>query len=104
MSWIKCKDGFSMSVVANTGAYCSPRNDKGPYISVEVGFPSAKDNLLSRFAEDRDEPIETKSDGRAYINTVYGWVPSTTVIEVIENHGGLQSGYLPTMITVVVES
>ena len=102
MSWIKCKDGFSMSVVANTGAYCTPRNDKGPYISVEVGFPSAKDGLLSDFAEDRDEPTKTEEDtGRTYINTVYGWVPSATVIEVIENHGGLQSGYLPTMITVV---
>ena len=36
---IKCADGFSMSVQANSGAYCSPRSDNAAsYDEVEVGL------------------------------------------------------------------
>ena len=36
-----CKDGFSLSVQADSMTYCSPRvNDAYEYTAVEVGFPS----------------------------------------------------------------
>ena len=44
---IVCKDGFTMSVQAHHGAYCSPRiDDAAKYTSVEVGFPSQPESLL----------------------------------------------------------
>ena len=49
---VKCADGFSMSVQAGKGSYCSPRDDSGPYDSVEVGFPSSYDYYLHEYAEE----------------------------------------------------
>lgn len=48
---IVCADGFSLSVQANQGAYCAPRNNRGPWYEVEVGFPSAKPELIMDRAE-----------------------------------------------------
>ena len=78
---IECKDGFRMSVQASDGHYCKPReNDCDFYSSVEVGFPSALEDLLMPFAEDPSNPTET----------VYGWVPEQIVNAVIEKHGGIK--------------
>lgn len=85
-----------MSVIARSGAYCSPRDNTGPYTAVEVGFPSDKDVLLSEYAEDRDEPFKTEF-GRTCVDTVYPWVPTRTLLVVIENHGGIKSGHLPVI-------
>ena len=63
---IECKDGFSMSVQAGTSVYSDPRDDVGPYHSVECGFPS-----------------------------VYGWVPVGVVTNVIAKHGGMIGGTVP---------
>lgn len=75
---ITCRDGFSMSVQASTGAYCSPRQDTGPWDEVEVGFPSRIEPLLWEYAE-------TPGD---WTNTVYPWVPVALVAALIELHGG----------------
>ena len=75
---IHCIDGFTMSVQASSGHYCSPRSDEGPYTSVEVGFPNREEPLLMRYAEDETCPTET----------VYGWVPLEVVQAVVESHGG----------------
>ena len=85
---IKCADGFSMSVQASRGSYCSPRNDSGPYDSVEVGFPSSYDYYLHQYAEDPEKPTDT----------VYGWVPADTVMMCIDAHGGMVSGELPPLV------
>ena len=83
---IKCADGFSMSVQANSSAYCSPRSDNAAsYDEVEVGFPNKPEPLLERYAENPENLTET----------VYGWVPSQTVLDVIAKHGGVVSGELP---------
>lgn len=82
---ITCADGFIMSVQANEGAYCYPRNDVGPYTSVEVGFPSAYDFFLQRYAEDPSRPTET----------VYPNVPVSAIRLCIDAHGGWVSGELP---------
>jgi hypothetical protein len=84
---IVCADGFTMSVQAHDGAYCHPRTDgAASYTEVEVGFPSAIEPLLIHWAEDRAEPTDT----------VYGYVPRQTVINVIAKHGGMTSGELPS--------
>jgi len=40
-----------------------------------------------RYAEDYDKPTDT----------VYAYVPSSVIIDVIENHGGMVKGQLPEL-------
>jgi len=82
---VVCADGFSMSVQASKTSYCEPRDDHGPYLSCEVGFPSSYDFYLIKYAEDKDEPT----------GTVYGWVPAHVVRMCIDAHGGMIKGELP---------
>lgn len=76
---VRCADGFNMSVQASSGHYCSPRNDVGPWVTVEVGFPSQACADLMPYAENADAPCDT----------VYGWVPVEVVEKVIADHGGV---------------
>ena len=79
---MECADGFSMSVQGHAGAYSRPRDDFADlYTMVEVGFPSAAEDLLMPYVEDADRPTET----------VYGFVPIRVVEQVIEKHGGLKA-------------
>lgn len=75
---ITCADGFSLSVQASHGAYCLPRRNVGPWIKVEVGYPSAKPELIMEYAEQPETPTET----------VYGYVPTALVEALIALHGG----------------
>ena len=68
-----CADGFKMSVQASRGHYCSPRNEVGPYVSVEV-YPDEGELLFEELSGN---------------SGVYGLVPVTTVAAVIEKHGWL---------------
>lgn len=80
---LHCNDGFSMSVQAHDGAYCSPRVDPDKtsyYYTVEIGFPSDKEDLIMQYVEDYDRPTDT----------VYGYVPIEVVAAVIEKHGGIK--------------
>ena len=80
---LHCNDGFSMSVQAHYGAYCSPRVDPSEtdyYFKVEIGFHSEKEELIMKYVEDYDNPKET----------VYGYVTVEVVQEVIEKHGGIK--------------
>lgn len=76
-----CADGFTMSVQASEMHYCTPRETllDGQYDDVEIGFPSAKEELLMKYAEDIFEPTET----------VYAYVPVDVLEKVIEKHGGI---------------
>ena len=85
---IVCKNGFSMSVQASRTNYCSPRDDMGPYSQVEIGFPSKREELIIEWAEDPGDPTET----------VYGYVPSEIVWDVILKNGGYAGGELPPLI------
>jgi hypothetical protein len=80
-----CSDGFNMSVQASERNYCAPRDNTGPYTAVEIGFPSAVEKKLIPFAEDKADPL----------GTVYCWVPTRVLWEVITEHGGIESGELP---------
>ncbi|MET0716374.1 MAG: hypothetical protein ABWY57_15825 [Mycetocola sp.] len=85
---IKTTDGFSMSVIAGGGAYCSPRpgfgtddDYEGPYTHVEVGFPTQRPEPWAEweaYAENPHDPTDT----------VYSWVPVESVAALIALHGG----------------
>ena len=85
---VVCKDGFSVSIQASAGNYSEPRDDDGPYVSVELGYPSEPDHLIMKWADTPNDPTKT----------VYGWVPSEVVIELLQKHGGWISGELPPMV------
>jgi len=75
-----CVDGFSVSAQASDFAYCSPRDDRGPWESVECGYPSEEIPEWAKWAEDKDNLTET----------VYGWVPVAVVEKTINDHGGIK--------------
>lgn len=64
-NWVRCGDGTVISVVAGGGTYCSPRQDFGPFVAVEVWWPDA------------DEPT--------------GHVPVEEVRAFVAQHGGVVS-------------
>jgi len=77
---MRLADGFTMSVQASDGHYCNPRNDIGPYRSVEIGYPSEAEQLIIEYAESPEYPTDT----------VYGYVPVEIADAVIEKHGGIK--------------
>ena len=75
-----------MSVQANEGAYCPPREDGADsYTHAEVGYPNLVEELLLPYAEDPDNPR----------GTVYGWVPAHIITIVCAKHRGIVDGELP---------
>lgn len=76
---IFCADGFSLSVQAGRSLYCVPREDVGPWSSVEVGFPSQREEALMPYI-DMPEADPTQ--------TVYGYAPVEVVEALIAEHGG----------------
>ena len=89
---VVCADGFTMSVQANANAYSSPKITGAPvYTEVEIGFPSAKEELLMAWCDDPGDPT----------GTVYGYVPAQVVVNVIAKHGGMVEGDVPAGIPVL---
>ena len=81
-----CADGFTMSVQAHHGAYCSPKGDnEAHYTEVEIGYPSEREETLMPYCEDPNRPTDT----------VYGYVPSDLVRHIIDKHGGIVKGQVP---------
>ncbi len=76
---IVCVDGFTMSVQASEAHYCQPRDNKGPWHTVEVGYPSEREVLFMTYAEDKKHPTDT----------VYAGIPIDLVVTVIDKHGGM---------------
>ncbi len=76
---ITCKDGFKMSVQASAGHYCNPREDNDVYWSMEIGYPSSKEESILEYAEQPELPTDT----------VYGYVPNDVIDALIEKHGGI---------------
>lgn len=78
--WVKCKDGFEVSVQASRSHYCIPRDGNGVYTHVEMGFPSDyMGDEFQQYAEEPDRPTDT----------VYSCVPIEMIDRLIESHGGL---------------
>jgi len=89
---IECNDGFTMSVQARDGAYCTPREDhpRTPYTHVECGYPSSKPTTVALC--DYAELCGTDD----YCETVYGYVPVEVVQAELDAHGGIAEGCLPS--------
>ena len=76
---VVCKDGFEMSVQVGQSLYSDPKDDVDHYEEAEIGFPSAEESLITRFADDQEN----------LCGTVYGYVPCSIIDKVIEKHGGI---------------
>lgn len=78
----ECEDGFTISIQASEFHYCTPRTNlsTGNYDTVELGFPSEADELITEYAENPDN----------LTRTVYGYVPIEIVDELIKKHGGFK--------------
>jgi len=89
---IECRDGFTVSVQADEGAYCTPRENypSTPYTHVECGYPSSKPvtKELCEFAE--------LCGTDQYTETVYGYVPIAIVQAELDAHGGIVEGRMPS--------
>ena len=89
---IKCKDGFAMSVQADDGAYCTPRESypSTPYTHAECGYPSSTPTTeaLREYAE--------CFDTHGYTDTVYPYVPIELIQAELDAHGGIVEGRLPS--------
>ena len=88
---IYCTDGTSLSVQASREHNCFPKNNEGPYITVEVGFPTASppDFWSVYCAGDfQNKPRDT----------VYRNVPFSLVAQFIEMHGGIRAEEAPATI------
>ena len=76
---VHCADGFSVSVQASQFHYCRPRIDSAEkYNAVELGYPSAADDLITEYAEDN-----------SYTENEYSYLPNEIVDKLIEKHGGI---------------
>jgi hypothetical protein len=80
---VKCSDGFSISIQASEYHYCQPRNNIGPYNKVEIGFPSEPESLLLPY-------IEALGENPDPCKSVYAYVPSNIVIEILAKHNGIE--------------
>ena len=90
---VVCADGFSMSVQANGGAYCSPRVEgANRYDTVEIGFPSESEDLILRYMDGR---FSVDGEERDPTDSVYAYVPVTVVSLVLAKHGGIVEGEVP---------
>lgn len=87
---IVCLDGASVSVQANQYAYCTPRDDSGPYWEVEAGFPSVTPPRSWLVYAENPENL---------LGTVYGYMPTAMIEEFISTHGGMIEGELPEFLS-----
>ena len=84
---VECADGFTFSAQAGSALYCTPRINLYPetwgdgYQEIELGYPSAHDELIDEYAE--------MSEYDNYTETVYGYVPVEVVDQLIAKHGGI---------------
>jgi hypothetical protein len=78
-----CADGFSMSVQGHCGSYSHLRDDFAKsYSAVEVGFPSAREELLMPYIDGGEDTDPTE--------TVYRYVPIAVIEQIVAAHGGLK--------------
>ena len=77
-----CNNGLIFSLQTTRTHYCTPRNDKGPWTHVEIGFPSRKVESLMPYADGAWRDCPPTDD-------VYAYVPMDVVQKMIDDNGGL---------------
>ena len=85
---VKCNDGFAMSIQASSEHTCTPRDDVGPYRTVEVGYPNQLESLLMPFCDAPSLIVGAPP-------VLYVLVPAYTIRAVIEKHAGLRHDSYP---------
>lgn len=80
--WVTCKDGFTFSCLAGEHYKSSPDYDYecGDYQEWELGYPSQPDNIIMPYIWDINNPTRT----------IYEYVPTEVVNQLIEKHNGLE--------------
>jgi len=78
---IVCLDGFRVSVQVGESLYCTPRDNKGPWTSVECGYPSESVPAWLDYATDPDEPC----------TSIYPYVPIELVVDEINRRNGYRN-------------
>jgi hypothetical protein len=82
---IRCKDGFHISVQASAFTYCAPRVTADcEYTQFECGFPSEPVPELLQWRDGDDD-----------MQTVFGFVPVSEIVKLIEKHGGIAEEVTP---------
>lgn len=77
-----CKDGFTISIQASEHTYCQPRvTDDVVYSAFECGFPSMDVPELREWKDGGPDADDKQS--------VYGYVPTEVIAQLLEKHGGL---------------
>ena len=95
---VVCADGFTISVQAHDGAYCTPRaSDAEQYTEVELGYPSEPEELIMDW-------MEVFGENPDPLDSVYPYVPVNVVTNVIVKHGGMVEGEVPPGVIPVPES
>jgi len=85
---IECNDGFHISVQASEYSYCSPRLTADiEYSQFECGFPSAPVPEIAEWKDGEKEDRETDTE------SVYGYVPVSAIVKLIEAHGGIKGPF-----------
>jgi hypothetical protein len=79
---IHCKSGLIFSVQTGNFAYCSPRENMGPYDKVEIGYPN-------EMVEEFMPYIERDPDNDDPLSSAYPYVPVKVVEMVVDKNGGL---------------
>lgn len=74
------ENGFSVSIQAGSGMYCSPRRDKGPYSDLEIGYPSDIVDEWSIYMDGNPEITDPTS-------TVYPYVPVLIIVDFLKMCG-----------------
>jgi hypothetical protein len=82
-------NGGDISVQASSYHYSMPTDDQGPYTHIELGYPSQGTKI--------PDSLLGYADSDSIYNTVYPYVPSSVVKELIDANGGIKSGELPPM-------
>ena len=90
---IVCADGFSMSVQAHAGSYCTPRQNEGPHTHMEGGYPSSAP-LDPELLASRENACEGTTGGDP-CETVYPYVAREVFEREFALHGGIVEGKLP---------
>lgn len=94
---IKFNNGGSASIQASRGHYSEPRNDHGPYTSMEIGFPSEGTEIPDSLLKYEETSQHGKGEGFNPYESIYAYVPVSVVKEFIDANGGISIGRIPPM-------
>ena len=84
----RLKNGLEISIQASHMHECTPKDDAGPWSSVEVGYPNKVIEELIPYAEDPKTPTKT----------TYNNVPAYLIKKIIDESGGLEFGLIPMLL------